>query len=67
MHGLPKNSLHEQVLTESGHERKHQAHRPSPLNQVAKKHILNGARNAQAQSTEGQTQIMLHRSISQIN
>ena len=52
---------------ESGHERKHTAHRPSPLNQVAKKHILNGARNAQAQSTEGQTQIMLHRSISQIN
>ena len=27
---------------ESGHERKHTAHRLSPLNQVAKKHILNG-------------------------
>ena len=27
---------------ESGHERKHRAHRPSPLNHVAKKHVLNG-------------------------
>ena len=52
---------------ESGHEQKHRAHRPSPLNHVAKKYPLNGAQTAQAQSIEGQTQIKFHRSISQIN